>query len=64
MERHVLLIFIDATIFITTFDLWMPRGSFYTFAWVVNYINKKWECCHVIVGIFEVHETLGATMAI
>jgi hypothetical protein len=31
---------------------------------VVNYINKKWEPCHVIVEIFEVHETLKATMAI
>jgi len=64
MERHVLLTFIDATTIIATFDLWMSQGSFDTFALVVNYINKKWEHCHVIVGIFEIHETLGATMAI
>jgi hypothetical protein len=30
----------------------------------MNYINKKWEPCHVIVGIFEVHETLKVAMAI
>jgi hypothetical protein len=42
----------------------MSRGTFDTFALVVNYINKKWECCHVIVGIFEVHETSGVAMAI
>jgi hypothetical protein len=30
----------------------------------MNYINKKWEPCHVIVGIFEVHETLGATIVV
>jgi hypothetical protein len=64
MEHHILLTFIDATIVIATFDLWMSWRSFATFALVVNYINKKWEHCHVIVGIFEVHETLRATMVI
>jgi hypothetical protein len=34
------------------------------FALVVNYINKRWEPCHVITTIFEVHETLGVAMAI
>ncbi len=35
-----------------------------SFALVVNYINKKWKPGHIIVGIFEVHETLRATMVI
>jgi len=26
--------------------------------------NKRWEPCHVITTIFEVHETLGVAMAI
>ncbi len=30
----------------------------------MNYINKKWEPCHVIVGICEVHETLGDAMVV
>jgi hypothetical protein len=30
----------------------------------VNYINKKWEPCHVTMGIFEVHEALGVAMAV
>jgi len=34
------------------------------FALVMNYINKRWEPCHVITTIFEVHETLGVAMAI
>jgi hypothetical protein len=55
---------VDATIVTTIFDLWMSQGGCDTFVMVVNYINKKWEPCHVIVGIFEVHETLRATMAI
>ncbi len=64
MEHHVLLAFIDAIIVTTAFDSWMSWGGFDTFVLVMNYINKKWESCHVIVGIFDVHETLRATMAI
>jgi hypothetical protein len=52
MECHVLPTFIDATIIITTFDLWMSQRGFGTFALVVNYINKKWEPCHVTMGNF------------
>jgi hypothetical protein len=64
MERHVFPTLVDATVIRTTFDLWMSRGSFDKFAMVVNYINKKWEPCHVIVGIFEVHETLRVAMVV
>jgi hypothetical protein len=31
---------------------------------VVKYINKQWVPCHVIVGIFEVHEIARAAMAL
>ncbi len=62
MECHVFLTFVDAIIVITTFDLWMFQGGFDMFILVVNYINKKWEPCHVIMGVFEVHETSRATM--
>jgi hypothetical protein len=34
----------------------MFHGKFDTFALVVKYINKKWKACHIIMGIFEVHE--------
>jgi hypothetical protein len=64
MEHHVFLALVDATIIITTFDLWMSRGGFDMFALVVNYINKKWEPCHVTVTIFDVHETSRVAMAI
>jgi hypothetical protein len=56
------LTFIDVTIITTTFDLWMSQKGFDTFALVVNYINKKWEPCHVTMGNFYVHETSRATM--
>jgi hypothetical protein len=64
MESHVLHAFAKATIIIAMFDLWMSHGGFGTFALVVNYMNKQWVPCHVIVKIFEVHETIWATMAI
>jgi hypothetical protein len=64
MEHHVFPTFVDATIVITTFDLWMSQGGFDMFVLVVNYINKKWEPCHVIAIIFYVHETLRVAMAI
>jgi hypothetical protein len=40
MERYVFLALDEATMLITTFDLWMSQGGFGTFALVVNYINK------------------------
>jgi len=64
MEHHVFLTLVDATIVITTFDLWMSQGGFDMFILVMNYINKMWEPCHVTVTIFEVHETLGVAMVI
>jgi hypothetical protein len=58
------LAFVDAIIVITIFNLWMSQGGFNMFALVVNYINKKWEPCHVTMTIFEVHETSRVAMAI
>jgi hypothetical protein len=35
-----------------------------TFAMMVNFINDEWELVHILVGIFEVQNISGATMAI
>jgi hypothetical protein len=35
----------------------MSRKGFDTFALVVNYIDEKWKICHIIINIFQVHET-------
>ncbi len=59
MEDHVFPTIVNATTITSTFDMWMSRKGFDTFALFVNYINKKWEPCHVIVENFEVHETSG-----
>jgi hypothetical protein len=35
----------------------MSQGGFNAIALVFNCTNTKWEPFHVIIGIFEVHET-------
>jgi hypothetical protein len=35
-----------------------------TFAFVINYLNESWMPQHVTIGLFEVHETIGFSMAI
>jgi hypothetical protein len=47
------------TIVSTNFDLLMFRGSVDTFALVIIFLNEAWVLMHVIVGLFEVHETSG-----
>ncbi len=45
------------------FDLfWMCRTWFDIFALIMNFINKIWVFCHNIVGLFEVHNILKATL--
>jgi hypothetical protein len=55
--RHV-----EATIITTTFDLWMSQKNFDIFVFVVNYTNKKWQSCHIIMGFLSMIGTMGATM--
>ncbi len=64
MECHVLPIFTKTRTINTTFNLRMQPNWFNTFVLVVNYNNNKWEPCHITIGIFYVHEPLGATMVI
>jgi hypothetical protein len=35
-----------------------------TCALVVNNIHKRWETCHIMVQICEVHETSNTTMVV
>jgi hypothetical protein len=41
MASYVLLALVETTTIIATFDLWMSQRGFDTFAFVVNYTNKK-----------------------
>jgi hypothetical protein len=64
MESRVFHGLAKATTIIAMFDLWMSHSGFDTIVLVVNYINKQWVPFHVIVGIFEVHETTRVVMAL
>ncbi len=46
----------------TTFDLWMSRSRYDTFALVINFINQNWVPCHMIIELFETFNTFGATL--
>jgi hypothetical protein len=46
---------------IVPFDLWMSQAKYDIFIMVVGFINNSWEPTYVI-GIFEVHNTIGVDM--
>lgn len=41
----------------------MIKGMHDVFVVVVNFISNEWEAKHVIIGLFEVMDASGATMA-
>jgi len=41
----------------------MSYVHFDTFAMVMNFINSSWEPTHVTIGIIELDNIIGATMA-
>jgi hypothetical protein len=53
----------SAAIVSTSFNLWTSKGSINMFALVINYLSEAWELVHVIVGLFEVNETIDLCMA-
>ncbi len=63
MDLHVLLNIAFAIIMATSFDLWTSKGGMDTFAFVINYLNELWTPMHVIVGLFEMHDTTWISMA-
>jgi hypothetical protein len=48
---------------IISFDLWMSKIKFDTFALVIKFINEDWVPCHVIVCLFETPNIFGTTLA-
>jgi hypothetical protein len=64
LDQHVLPNLKIATIVSVSFNLWMSHNGVDTFALVINFLNEAWASMHVIVGLFEVHETFKQSMAI
>jgi len=53
MEVYVLPAIGQCAIVLTTFDLWMSRSGYDTFALVINFISSSWVPCHIIVRLSE-----------
>ncbi len=47
---------------IATFDLWMGKGAFDTFALVINFLTLDWEPKHVAIGLFEAKGTFRVSL--
>jgi len=43
---------------ITSFDLYMSKTRFNTFAFFIHFINGDEMLCHIIVGLFEIRHIL------
>jgi len=47
-----------------SFDLWMLKGGVDTFVLIVQFLNDKWEFCHVTMGFFKIVETTNGVLAL
>ena len=63
MDRYALPLISSCQTASITFDLWMSRTGWDTFALVVNFIDDCWVPCHVTVGLFEAQDTSGSALA-
>jgi hypothetical protein len=59
MKRYVLPPFGDCVIITITFDLWMFKTRFDTFALLVNFNNKEWVHCQITIKLFEARNFFG-----
>ncbi len=63
MTTYLQATFVDCFPTICTFNLWMVKGMHDVFVVVVNFLSSEWEAKPIIIGLFEVMDISGATMA-
>lgn len=63
MERYVYPVINNCDTVTVTFDLWMSRAGYDTFAAVVNFVDKSWVPQHVTMGLFDAPTTSGIALA-
>jgi hypothetical protein len=63
MERYVYPLINNCEIVTVTFDLWLSRAGYDTFAAVVNFVDKPWIPQHVTMGLFDAPKTSGVALA-
>ncbi len=56
--EKLVLPYINVVIFIiVTFDLWMNKGAFDNFSFMINFLTLDWEPKHVTMGLFDAKHT-------
>ncbi len=53
-----------STVMLINFEIWISCGNVDIFVIVINFLNDIWVPMHVIVGLFEVNETIGESMVV
>lgn len=61
MEEYVSLM-MSTCVTISTFNLWMLRIGFDTFATDINFVNNNWVSPYYIIGLFEVPNAFGVVL--
>ncbi len=61
-DKYILPTLIFYITCISSFDLWMSCIGYDTFAMIISFVNSSWEPNHLIFGVFEVQNMIGATM--
>jgi hypothetical protein len=47
-----------------SFDLSMLKGIVHTFVLIVQFLDDKWELCHVTMGLLKIVETIKGVLAL
>jgi hypothetical protein len=47
-----------------SFVLWMCHSGVDTLVLVINFLNDTWVPMHIIMGLFDVNETIGQSMVV
>jgi len=61
-EKYVFKAFASYITCTTSFDLWVLYDSYKMFTMVISFIKSSWDHMHVIVGISEMQNIVGAVM--
>ncbi len=64
MDHHVLPNLTLTIAVFVNFTLWMSCSQVDIFVLVINFLSDNWVPMHIIVGLFEVNETIGQSMVV
>ncbi len=64
LDLHVFPNLSSTTTISYSFDLWMCKDVVDTFTLLINFLNESWNLIHVIVGLFEMDETIDKNMVV